>query len=153
LQVTEKPNLWFMVIGQFFYQDPINKEESRCTIFPPCIKVKPRDSYCPRGCAYAWIVVSQVRVPYGMQSISNLRLRDLRRVRWLRKGRRREKKDKKDRKAKVYPYKLPTRERESFLSAIFALSAFAKMPFFHLVFPPFPFIGAIITSQKRAGWQ
>jgi hypothetical protein len=72
-----------MVAGQLFNQNPINAEESRGTVFPSRIKVKRRDGDGVGSGADRRVVVGQVRVPNGVEGVSDLRFGDLGRVRRL----------------------------------------------------------------------
>jgi hypothetical protein len=83
LQISKKPDLRFVVGSQFFNQNPINAEEGRGTIFPSRIKVKRRDGDGVGSGADRRVVVGQVRVPNGVEGVSDLRFGDLGRVRGL----------------------------------------------------------------------
>ncbi|MFA0770901.1 MAG: hypothetical protein REDVDVYQ_001419 [Candidatus Fervidibacter sp.] len=72
-----------MVTRQLFNQNPINAEEGGGTVFPSRIKVKRRDGDGVGSGADRRVVVGQVRVPNGVEGVSDLRFGDLRRVRGL----------------------------------------------------------------------
>ena len=83
LQVPKKPDLRFVVGSQFLNQNPINAEEGRGAVFPSRIKVKRRDGDGVGSGADRRVVVGQVRVPNGVEGVSDLRFGDLRGVRGL----------------------------------------------------------------------
>ena len=83
LQVPKKPDLRFVVGSQFLNQNPINPEEGRGAVFPSRIKVKRRDGDGVGSGADRRVVVGQVRVPNGVEGVSDLRFGDLRGVRGL----------------------------------------------------------------------
>lgn len=72
-----------MVTRQLFNQHPVNAEEGGGTIFPSRIKVKRRDGDGVGSGADRRVVVGQVRVPNGVEGVSDLRFGDLGRVRRL----------------------------------------------------------------------
>jgi len=72
-----------MVTRQLFNQNPINAEEGGGTVFPSRIKVKRRDGDGVGSGADRRVVVGQVRVPNGVEGVSDLRFGDLGRVRRL----------------------------------------------------------------------
>ena len=110
-----------MVGSQFLNQNPINPEEGRGAVFPSRIKVKRRDGDGGGSGADRRVVVGQVRVPNGVEGVSDLRFGDLRGVRGLGEregGEKGEGKEGKGQADEVSP-----RERESLsLALAFALS-------------------------------